>query len=340
MQGPPSEERQGDACKGGSPVATGQTHLLIQHLRRAVARPDEAGSSDGQLLSRYLATRDEAAFEAIVRRHGPMVLGVCRRLLRDRHEVHDAFQATFLVLVRKAASVAPPEMLPNWLHGVARQTAVRARSSAARRRLRERLVAQVPEPEARPADPCDGLRPLLDEELSRLPGNHRVAVILCLLEGKTHAEAARHLGWPVGTLASRLSRGRRMLAKRLARRGVAPSAGVLAALAAQGTAAVPVARITSTVQVGSLYGVGPAGAGAVPVSVVALTEGVLKAMSLKKLKAVTAVLLTAGLFALGGGLLTRTMAADDRPAVPVADKRPSPAPAASPAPGKSKSRLE
>src|ERR1700722_16017518 len=119
---------------------------VIRHLRRAVAVREQAGITDGELLNRFVSIRDDAAFEALVRRHGPMVLGVCRRILRDSHEADDAFQATFLVLVRKAASVVPREMVGNFLYGVAHQTAVRARSAAARRRLRERQVREMPEP--------------------------------------------------------------------------------------------------------------------------------------------------------------------------------------------------
>src|SRR5207244_3033628 len=140
--------------------------------------------------------RDEAAFEALVRRHGPMVLGVCLRVLRRHADAEDAFQATFLVLARKAASVVPREMLPNWLYGVAQQTAVRARAAAARRRAREKQVTHTPEPAAKPPAPWDDLEPLLDEELSKLPDKYRVPVVLCDLEGKTRKQAAGQLGWP------------------------------------------------------------------------------------------------------------------------------------------------
>jgi hypothetical protein len=140
----------------------------LRHLRRSVVVRDRAGMSDRQLLNCYVSTHDEAAFEALVRRHGPMVLGVCRRVLRDPHEADDAFQATFLVLICKAAGVVPGEMLPNWLYGVAHQTAVRAKSAASKRRLRERQVPQMPEPRASQLDSRDDLRPLLDEELARL----------------------------------------------------------------------------------------------------------------------------------------------------------------------------
>ncbi len=291
-------------------MATTRTHPLARQLRRAFAQ-DHAGASDGQLLGRFVAARDEAAFEALVRRHGPMVLGVCRRLLRDHHDAHDAFQATFLVLLRKAGSVAPPEMLPNWLYGVARQTAVRARAQAAKRRGRERLVGELPEAEARQPEPADDLRPVLDEELAGLPARYRVAVVLCDLEGRSHKEAARCLGWPVGTLASRLSRGRRMLAKRLTRRGLAPPGGALTLIASQETGGyLPASLVSSTVRAGSLYGSGHAAAGALPPRVVPLTEGVLNAMSYHKAKTLVALLLLVSIAPLGAGQLIRRAAAD------------------------------
>src|SRR5262245_22865201 len=157
-----------------------------------------------------------------------MVLGVCRRYLGDSHEAHDAFQATFLVLVRKAPSVSPAEMLPNWLYGVARQTAVRARAAVAKRRVRERQVRDMPEPAVGCPELPDDLRERLDHELARLPDDYRVAIVLCDLKEMTHQEAARQLGWPVGTVASRVSRARRLLARRLSARGDFSSCGALA----------------------------------------------------------------------------------------------------------------
>ena len=156
--------------------------------------------------------REGAVFEAIVRRHGPMVWGVCRRVLRDHHDAEDAFQATFLVLARKAASVMPREKLGNWLYGVAYQTAMKARAMRAKRRGREGQVPDMPEPMAVPDDLRDDLAESLDRELSRLPEKYRTPIILCDLEGRTHREAASQLGWPIGTVSSRLSRARSMLA--------------------------------------------------------------------------------------------------------------------------------
>ena len=172
-------------------MPTGQMSQAVQHLRRAVLWGDGAGLSDGQLLDHFIERRDEAAFETLVRRHGPMVLGVCRRLLRNNHDADDAFQATFLVLVRKAASVAPKEMVGNWLYGVAYQTALKGRAVAARRRSRERQVTVMPELPTDPGRPggqvdWQELRSVLDQELSRLPNKYRVPFVLCDLEGKSY----------------------------------------------------------------------------------------------------------------------------------------------------------
>ena len=150
-------------------MATSQGSRVLQHMRRAALLHDGAGLSDGQLVGCFVEHGDQAAFAALVRRHGPMVWGVCRRLLANHHDAEDAFQAAFLVLVRRAASVVPREKVANWLYGVAYQTAFKARALAARARRRERQLAALPEPAAVPQDRWDDLRPLLDRELSRLP---------------------------------------------------------------------------------------------------------------------------------------------------------------------------
>src|SRR5262249_13548239 len=156
-------------------------------------------------------------------RHGPMVLGVCRRLLGDSADAEDAFQAAFLVFVRKAASIAGREALGGWLHGVAYRTALEARGRRARRRAKEKQAGEMPEPLVEPDEHLRDLRPLLDQELNRLPDKYGVPVILCELEGKTRKEAARILGLPEGTLSWRLAQAKKMLAKRLSRHGTALS---------------------------------------------------------------------------------------------------------------------
>src|SRR5438477_4844138 len=228
-------------------MAASKMSKIGQHLRRAVLPRDGAGLTDGQLLHDYLSRHEEAALAALVRRHGPMVWGVCRRVLRSYHDAEDAFQATFLVLLRRAASITSPELLANWLYGVAHQTALKARATTAKRRARERQVVSMPEPAATEGDLWHNLEPLLDQELSRLPDKYRVAIVLCDLEGKTRKLAARQLGVPEGTLAARLARGRVLLAKRLARHGLAVSCGALAAVLSQqaASAGVPTSVVSS-----------------------------------------------------------------------------------------------
>jgi RNA polymerase sigma factor (sigma-70 family) len=287
----------------------------IRHFHRAERLRDADSRSDEELLNGFVARQDHTAFEALVRRHGPMVLGVCRRLLRHPQDAEDAFQAAFLVLVKKAGSIAHKELLGNWLYGVAYRTASRARAVAGRRRARERQVSDMPgEHQARAAD--DVLE-LLDQELSRLPEKYRTPVVLCDLQGEPRAEVARRLACPLGTVSSRLSRGREMLRERLSRRGVALSVPALAAvLADRATAAVPAALLAHTVEAGLLYA---AGAGAVAAPVAALTEGVLKTMFLTRLKIATAVVLFLSVAVagtrVGAGLFLRSGAAAEKPAL-------------------------
>ncbi|MBI1914878.1 MAG: sigma-70 family RNA polymerase sigma factor [Planctomycetes bacterium] len=295
-------------------MATSRTNVVLEHLRRSVLLPGAEGLTDRQLLESFLSHREEAAFEVIVRRHGPMVMGVCRRVLRNRHDAEDAFQATFLVLVRKAASIASRELLANWLYGVAYNTARRAKAAAARRRVRERQVTQMPEPEA--VEECHGtdLQPLLDQELSRLPDRFRIPIVLCYLEGKTRREVARQLGWPEGTVAGRLARARAMLARRLARHGLVLSGGSLAVLLSQESAACALPSVApATIKAATLLAAGEAVAtGAIPANVLALTKGVLRAMLMSKLPIATVVLSVLACVGLGiGGHAFRTQAAEE-----------------------------
>src|SRR5579871_948272 len=234
----------------------------MECLRRAVLAGSKADRTDGQLLEEYLSRRDEAAVAALVRRHGSMVWGVCRRVLLNYHDAEDAFQAAFLVLVRKANSIVPREMVGNWLYGVAHQTALKARATAALRKGRERQVANMPEPAATEQDFWHDLEPLLDQELSRLPEKYRVLVVLCDLQGKTRKEAARQLGVPEGTVAGRLARARTMLAMRLARHGLKASGAMLAAVLSRNAASagVPDAVVCSTIRATNLLAAGPAAA--------------------------------------------------------------------------------
>lgn len=288
-------------------MANGPLNLVVHQLRRTALLRETAEATDGQLMACYAARRDEVAFEALVRRHGPMVWGVCRRVLTNPQDREDAFQATFLVLVRKAAAVRPREAVAGGLYGVAYRAALKARATAARRAARERQVRQMPEPAAAGEGPWHDWLPLLDQELARLPTKYRLPLVLCELEGKTRKEAAGQLGWPAGTVAGRLAQGRAMLAKRLRRHGLPFSGGLLAAVFAQHTAAagVPTSLLVSTVQAAAAFAAGKAAAGVVSVRAAALTEGMVKAMLLSKIKILAGFMLVMAIVAGGAGVLTR-----------------------------------
>ncbi len=278
---------------------------VIHHIRRAAILRDAAGLTDAQLMGYFVERRDEAAFAALVKQHGPMVWGVCRRLL-NHHDAEDAFQATFLVLARKAASILPRERVANWLYGVAHQTALQARRTAARRRTREKQVTEMPEPAVKEQDPWRDLRPLLDQELSRLPAAYREVMVLSDLEGKARKEVARQLGLPEGTVGSRLARARAMLAKRLARHGMEVSGSALAALLSQQAASanVPASVVSSTITAAILVSAGHGTAGVTSGKVVTLITGVLKTMFVNKITVATTVLLALGFLTARRSLLT------------------------------------
>jgi RNA polymerase sigma factor (sigma-70 family) len=283
-------------------MATSPMSEALQHLRRTMLQRDAALCSDAELLSSFLHQRNEAALAALIQRHGPMVWGVCRRILRNYHDAEDAFQATFLVLVRKARSIVPREMAANWLYGVACRTALKAKAIASKRKVREKQVADMPEPLAELRDTWNDLQGVLDEELSHLPDRYRSVVVLCDLQGKTRKEAAGQLAVPEGTVAGWLARARAMLARRLARRGVTLSGTALAALLAENASAgVPPAVLSAAIKSATLLAVGKAAAGGLSAGAVALSEGVLKTMLVTKLKIVTAMLLVVGI--LGAGLV-------------------------------------
>jgi RNA polymerase sigma factor (sigma-70 family) len=262
-------------------MAKNAANAVMEHLRKMMLADDKM--SDGKLLSMFIEERDEAAFEALVRRHGKMVLGVCRRILANPHDAEDAFQSVFLVLVRKANSVVPREMVGNWLYGVALQTAIRVKSMNAKQRGRERQMVVLPEPKT--AKPCrDDGADIIDQELSRLPDKYRVVIVLCDLEGRTRKEVARQLGWPEGSVSGRLARGKAMLARRLARRGLVLSGEAVAVLLSQNAASafVPPALVSATVKAASILATGQTAA--ISAKIVAITQGVLTSMLLTKLK--------------------------------------------------------
>jgi RNA polymerase sigma factor (sigma-70 family) len=279
-------------------------NALLRYLRNLLGPTRAEGVPDGDLLRRFVGGRDEAAFELLVWRHGAMVLRVCRGILGDGPDAEDAFQATFLVLVRKAGSVRLRGSVGGWLYQVAYRAALRARTLRLRRAAREQPGAELT---AAPAGggPLDEaalreLRPALHEEIQRLPAKYRTPTVLCYLQGKTHAEAARQLGWPRGTVAGRLARARRLLRARLTRRGLSlPGALLGAALAESAPAAVPAGLATNTVKAAALVAAGQATAGLLPAAAAALVEGVLKAMLIAKLKIAACIVLA--LAVLGSG---------------------------------------
>jgi RNA polymerase sigma-70 factor (ECF subfamily) len=276
---------------------------------------------DGQLLDRFVTRREAAAFEALLRRHGPMVLGVCRRVLSDPHDAEDAFQATFLVLVRKAASIAKRQSLSSWLYGVAYRIAVRAKHRAHQRRIYERQAVNRPI-----ADPADevlwrDLRPVLDEEVNRLPEKYRAPVVLCYLGGRSYADAARELGCSKGTIALRLEKARDRLRRRLTRHGIVLSVGVFAALFAgrRVLAPLPAALAEATSRAASRWATGGrAAAGAVPASAASLAEAAVSALAWAKVKVAVAAVLAAGIVGgTAGTILHRAL--EDRPAAAAED---------------------
>jgi RNA polymerase sigma factor (sigma-70 family) len=263
----------------------GHTAVILRELER--------GDSDVGLLSRFAADKDAQAFAELVRRHGPLVLGVCRRVTGHPQDAEDAFQATFLVLAKKAGAVKNPELLASYLYGVAFRVALRVKRSALRRKAREVLMASMPDPPAPAEQPAaSDLRPLLDQELSALAECYRDAIVLCDLRGVSREDAAIALGIPEGTLSSRLANGRKKLAARLARRGVSLSAA-LPLLTAEASAAVPNELITKTCGLVASWASG----GGVPVALSKLASGGLHVRTLLVLGAVFAAGAVGAVFA-------------------------------------------
>jgi RNA polymerase sigma factor (sigma-70 family) len=280
------------------------THV-VHHLRRLLGTEVSADLTDAQLVERFVAKKDEAAFAALVERHGPLVLGVCKQVLRDEHTAEDVFQATFLVLARKAGSIRTGQALGSWLYRVAVNLARTARTAAVRRQAHERQVPDMARSDPLSEVALRELQPMLHEEVSRLPEKYRLPVLLCYLEGRTHEQTAATLGWPVGTVRSRLSRARDLLRRRLERRGVTAAAAALGVLLGQQvTAAVPAALGALAVRVALPFAAGQAlPAGVVSTSALTLAEGALRAMVVNKFKLVVAVLLVLGVTGTGAGAL-------------------------------------
>jgi RNA polymerase sigma factor (sigma-70 family) len=293
-------------------MTNAQAGLVLQHVRRLAGLPRAAQPPDAQLLERFTAQRDEAAFAALVQRHGPMVLNVCRSVLRHEQDAEDAFQATFLALSRQAASLRQPAAVAGWLYEVAYRVAVKAQAEAARRRAQERKVSPMPPPDPTLDMTLRDLHRVLHEELRRLPEKYRLPLVLCYLESRSQDEAASQLGWSKGTLRGRLDRGREQLRRRLAARGVTLSGLLCTTAVAPRVAAA--ALVDSVVRAAVRSAVDGAVAGALSARVSALAEGVTQTMLTSKLKVALAVFLTVGLVAGAGALARQAPAARESPA--------------------------
>jgi RNA polymerase sigma factor (sigma-70 family) len=289
--------------------------MFIGRLRQLVERRD-GGLDDAELLQRFAKDRDEAAFEVLLWRYGPLVLGVCRRMLWCEQDVEDAFQATFLTLVRKAGSIARRHALGSWLHQVAYRIGLRARARSVRGGIldQERVESAV----ARSAHEADeGWREVLDQEVQRLPRRYRTPFILCYLEGKTHAEAARLLACPPGTIASRLAWARERLRARLTARGLTLPAALACLMVPVETQANSLTVLIATalrtarmVTTGTLTG-----SSTIPAHVIAWSKGVVRTMFLSKVQMMATLVLASVLVGAGGGVLWQSGQAGESEAV-------------------------
>ncbi len=272
-----------------------QSPTLVDHLKTLFAAGTLTGLGEGELLERFLAHRDEAAFEEILARHAPMVLGICRRWLDDPHDVDDAFQAVFLILVRNASTLRVRSSLSSWLYGVSLRVAHRSRANSARRRACEhryaRALAMPQSLETHQPDPETLL--ILDEEIRRLPEKQQAAIVLCLVQGKTHEAAAAELGCPLGTIKSRVATCRATLASRLSRRGLALSVGLTTASLSDNLLAssIPQELTQQTLDAAMRLGTSPSIRGAaIATSVQNLLEAISSTMQFARIKSITAAL--------------------------------------------------
>jgi C-terminal peptidase prc len=290
-------------------MAQGQMHALVRYVRTlAGASPPEP--TDKHLLERFAAVRDEDAFAALVQRHGPLVRGVCRRVLGSRDDADDVFQATFFVLARKAASIRWHDSVGSWLHEVAYRLSQESRAKAARRRFHELSAAEARAAITSPQRDTEVFA-LLDEELHRLPAKYRTPLLLCYLQGRTSDEAAQELGRPLRTLQRRLAQGRELLRSRLARRGVTLSSALLLGVLSQGSAdaALPASVIAATTQAAVSFCSKAAGTAA---GSTVLANWFIRGLAMTKWK-IAAVLMLVVLTTTGGGLIARRIAAADIP---------------------------
>jgi RNA polymerase sigma factor (sigma-70 family) len=282
-------------------MAMGPEKLVVQRIQQLLRQGNWDALSDGELLREYVLGKDSAALERLIGRLSPMVWGVCRRLLREQHDAEDAFQTTFLVLVRKAHTIVNRQAVGSWVYRVAYHAATRAQLHLARRRAREMRLTEMSGAEPSPADLREATA-LLDQEINKLSEKYREVLSLCCLQGKTNEQAAHELGCPVGTVAVRLSRARDQLRTRLGRCGLALSTAQLANLLAETARAMPVPAtlLRSTVAAATVLPAGGTPAGAFSSAVLAAGDEVVRHLGYRKLK-LAAVCLAGGLSLAGSG---------------------------------------
>jgi len=301
-------------------MAAGPLHHVLSHIRKLVAERAMDVGSDGALLERFIAQGDQQAFAASLQRHGPMVLGVCRRMLADTGLADDTFQATFLVLVRKARSIVPRERVGNWLYGVAVRLSLKCRVQAAQRREGPQEIHDVPTPDTTAQVVWRDLQGVLDYEIERLPDKYREPFVLTYIQGKTCTEVARELGCPEGTVFGRLARARERLRFRLERRGIALSAAALSTFLADQSLSAAVSQVLSdaTLQAASAMAAGKLLAGgAVSATIAVLVKGAIRDTSVKRIKLTALVVLFIGMFSAGTALTLHLALAAKSPPAPV-----------------------
>jgi RNA polymerase sigma factor (sigma-70 family) len=281
--------------------------VVLRQVRQMAATEGRAEATDGQLLERFSARQEQAAFAALLHRHGPMVLCVARRVLRQEQDAEDVLQATFLLLARKAGSIRKRESVGSWLHGVAYRLAVEAKAQRSCRQTHTRRASEMCQKRTHREESWQELEEALDLALAQLPEKYRQAIVLCCLEGKTQEEAAGQLDCPLGTVRSRLARGRELLRKELAARGVPLSVGAFATFlaASAAPAALPAAVLRTTVTASLQAAMGEAVANIVSPRIAALVEGASKAMVMTKGKAILALVVVLGMAAAGAGICAR-----------------------------------
>jgi RNA polymerase sigma factor (sigma-70 family) len=290
-------------------MVNAQIGSVLHHLRKMTHTHACEAASDAELLERFLAQREEPAFVALLQRHGPMVLQVCRRIQGNEHDAEDAFQATFLLLARKAGSIRKRDSVASWLHGVAHRLALEAKGQGARRQARERRAADMHKTSSVPDKAWQELQILLDEALAQVPEKYRTPLLLCYLQGKTQEEAARQLGCPIGTLRSRVARGRTHLKGLIEKRGVRLSATALAAalMTSEGLGAVPTPLLHATARAALGYAAGIAPTALVSARTSALLETATRSLFASKLKVVCILMVAISACAGGVGIFGRQL---------------------------------